>query len=64
MCGAVFYFQSNFGAIHRDLKPENVLMTSSGDDGDIRILDFGLSKISTPNEKCAEPYSKLTYCAP
>ena len=64
MCEAVFYFQSYFGVIHRDLKPENVLMTSSGDDGDIRILDFGLSKISTPNEKCSEPYGTLTYCAP
>ena len=64
MCDAVFYFQSYFGVIHRDLKPENVLMTSDGDDGDIRILDFGLSKISTPNEKCSEPYGTLTYCAP
>jgi len=64
MCEAVFYFQSYFGVIHRDLKPENVLMTSDGDDGDIRILDFGLSKISTPNEKCTEPYGTLTYCAP
>ena len=64
MCEAVFYFQSYFGVIHRDLKPENILMTSSSDDGDIRILDFGLSKISTPNEKCTEPYGTLTYCAP
>ena len=64
MCDAVFYFQSYFGVIHRDLKPENVLMTSDGEDGDIRILDFGLSKITTPNEKCTEPYGTLTYCAP
>ena len=64
MCEAVFYFQSYFGVIHRDLKPENILMTSSDDDADIRILDFGLSKISTPNEKCTEPYGTLTYCAP
>ena len=64
MCDAVFYFQSFFGVIHRDLKPENVLMTSDKDDGDIRILDFGLSKISIPNEKCTEPYGTLTYCAP
>ena len=64
MCDAVFYLQSFFGVIHRDLKPENVLMTSDKDDGDIRILDFGLSKISIPNEKCTEPYGTLTYCAP
>ena len=64
ICEAVLYFQSYFGVIHRDLKPENVLLTSSSDDSDIRILDFGLSKISTPNEKCTEPYGTLTYCAP
>ena len=64
MCDAVFYFQSFFGVIHRDLKPENVLMTSDKDDGDLRILDFGLSKITVPNEKCTEPYGTLTYCAP
>ena len=64
ICEAVFYFQSYFGVIHRDLKPENVLLISSSDDSDIRILDFGLSKISTPNEKCTEPYGTLTYCAP
>ena len=64
ICEAVFYFQSYFGVIHRDLKPENILLTSSSDDSDIRILDFGLSKISTPNEKCTEPYGTLTYCAP
>ena len=64
ICEAVFYFQTYFGVIHRDLKPENVLLTSSSDDSDIRILDFGLSKISTPNEKCTEPYGTLTYCAP
>ena len=64
ICEAVFYFQTYLGVIHRDLKPENVLLTSSSDDSDIRILDFGLSKISTPNEKCTEPYGTLTYCAP
>ena len=64
ICEAVFYFQTYFGVIHRDLKPENVLLTSSSDDSDIRILDFGLSKISTPNEKCTEPYGTLTYCVP
>ena len=64
VCDAVFYFQSYFGVIHRDLKPENILLTSADDKGDIRILDFGLSKITSPNEKCTEPYGTLTYCAP
>jgi serine/threonine protein kinase len=63
MATAVYYMHS-FGVAHRDLKPENVLMTSDDDDGDIRILDFGLSKILGPYEKCDEPYGTLTYCAP
>ena len=63
MSTAVYYMHS-FGVAHRDLKPENVLMTSDDDDSDIRILDFGLSKILGPYEKCDEPYGTLTYCAP
>ena len=63
MATAVYYMHS-FGVVHRDLKPENVLMTSTEEDSDIRILDFGLSKILGPYEKCDEPYGTLTYCAP
>ena len=63
MCAAVYYIHS-YGIAHRDLKPENVLMTDDTDDADIRILDFGLSKIIGPDEKCTEPYGTLTYVAP
>ena len=63
MSTAVYYMHS-FGVVHRDLKPENVLMTSDDEEADIRILDFGLSKILGPYEKCDEPYGTLTYCAP
>ena len=63
MSTAVYYMHS-FGVAHRDLKPENVLMTSDDEEADIRILDFGLSKILGPYEKCDEPYGTLTYCAP
>ena len=63
LCKAVFYVHS-YGIAHRDIKPENVLLTSEDEDADIRLLDFGLSKIIGPNQKCTEPYGTLTYCAP
>ena len=63
LCKAVFYMHS-YGVAHRDIKPENVLLTSEGEDADIRLVDFGLSKIVGPDQKCTEPYGTLTYCAP
>ena len=63
LCKAVFYMHS-YGIAHRDIKPENVLLTTEDENADIRLLDFGLSKIVGPNEKCTEPYGTLTYCAP
>jgi calcium-dependent protein kinase len=33
------------GVCHRDLKPENFLYETRDDNSDIKIIDFGLSKI-------------------
>ena len=63
LCRALYYIHS-YGIIHRDLKPENILMTDNSSKADIRILDFGLSKILGPDETCNEPYGTLSYCAP
>ena len=63
ICAAIYYIHQ-YGICHRDIKPENVLMTSKNENSDIRLLDFGLSKIIGPNETCKEPYGTLTYCAP
>ena len=63
LCKAVFYVHS-YGIAHRDIKTENVLLTSDDENADIRLLDFSLSKIVGPGQKCTEPYGTLTYCAP
>ena len=60
---AVYYLHS-YGIVHRDLKPENILMTNLTLSADIRLLDFGLSKIIGNDEKCTEPYGTLSFVAP
>jgi len=60
---AVYYLHS-YGIVHRDLKPENILMTDLSATADIRLLDFGLSKIVGNDEKCTEPYGTLSFVAP
>ena len=36
------------GIVHRDLKPENFLYESKDPNADVKIIDFGLSKIFRP----------------
>jgi len=59
----LFYLHS-FGIAHRDLKPENILMTDDTDDAQPKLVDFGLSKIVGPSEKCNDPFGTLSYVAP
>jgi hypothetical protein len=58
LCTAIYYLHS-YGITHRDLKPENILMTDDTDEADLKILDFGLSKMIGPNEYCTEPFGTL-----
>ena len=60
---AIYYLHS-YGIAHRDLKPENILMTNSSDDAELKVVDFGLSKIVGPNETSTQPFGTLCYAAP
>ena len=57
------YSMHNLGIIHRDLKLSNIAMAEEESE-DIRILDFGLSKIIGPGETCSESYGTPGYAAP
>jgi Ca2+-binding EF-hand superfamily protein len=59
----IFYLHS-YGIAHRDLKPENILMTDESDEATPKLVDFGLSKIVGPSEKCNDPFGTLSYVAP
>jgi hypothetical protein len=58
------YSMHNLGIIHRDLKLSNIALTKNNNKIEIRILDFGLSKILGPNQLCNEGYGTPGYAAP
>ena len=44
ICSAVAHMHAS-NIIHRDLKPENLLLTASGKDAQVKLIDFGLAKV-------------------
>jgi len=54
----------NYGIIHRDLKPDNIMMTEKSVNGEIKIMDFGLSKMMHYDEKVADGFGTLSFVAP
>jgi serine/threonine protein kinase len=53
-----------YGIVHRDLKPDNIMITQQNEYGVLKIMDFGLSKIVSPNERMVDGYGTLSYVAP
>ena len=53
-----------YGIVHRDLKPDNIMITQQNDFGIVKIMDFGLSKIVSTQEKMVDGYGTLSYVAP
>ena len=58
------YYLHSYGIAHRDLKPENILLVDESSDSDVKIMDFGLSRIIGPDETSTEPFGTLSYVAP
>ena len=63
ICEGMQYLH-HYGVLHRDLKPENIMMTECSDKGQIKIMDFGLSKIMGPQERVADGFGTLSFVAP
>lgn len=62
LCDAINYLHER-DIIHRDLKPENILLKRPNNIDDIRIIDFGMSKVfekgSSAHGAIAKTYSLL-----
>ena len=54
----------NAGILHRDLKPSNIVFVSESENANIKILDFGLSTFSRPNQMFNKPVGTVKYFAP
>ncbi|XP_007535090.1 serine/threonine-protein kinase 17A [Erinaceus europaeus] len=58
------HFLHAHDVVHLDLKPQNILLTSESPLGDIKIVDFGLSRIMKTSEELREIMGTPEYVAP
>ncbi|CDW90010.1 myosin light chain kinase [Stylonychia lemnae] len=61
---SALYYLHSYGIVHRDIKLENILMVDQSNDSELKLVDFGLSKILGPNETTNDPFGTLSYVAP
>jgi serine/threonine protein kinase len=56
---AAIYYLHSYGIAHRDLKLENILMMDDTNETQLKLVDFGLSKMIGPNETSTDPFGTL-----
>ena len=55
----------NRDLVHRDIKPENIVFAHDGEDSDIKLIDFGLSRSHPEDSKpMTNPVGTSYYMAP
>ncbi|XP_061111827.1 serine/threonine-protein kinase 17A-like [Conger conger] len=57
-------FLHSHSVVHLDLKPQNILLTSAAPVGDVKIVDFGLSRVVSGGRELREIMGTPEYVAP
>lgn len=57
-------YSHSLGVVHADIKPENIVFSKDGSEGQLMVLDFGLSVFCNRNETHKNVFGTLGYCSP